>query len=44
MFMVNWFRTDNEGHFLWPGFNENGRVVKWMFERIDGEDNAVDTP
>lgn len=34
--MVNWFRKDADGTFLWPGYGENLRVVKWMFARIDG--------
>jgi phosphoenolpyruvate carboxykinase (GTP) len=44
IFYVNWFRKDAEGHFLWPGFAENSRVIKWVIERIEGTASAVDTP
>ena len=44
IFFVNWFRRDEDGRFLWPGFGENSRVLKWVFERIDGTAEAVDTP
>ncbi|MGH9522967.1 MAG: phosphoenolpyruvate carboxykinase (GTP) [Terriglobales bacterium] len=44
IFYVNWFRTDENGKFLWPGYGENSRVLKWVFERCDGTANAVDTP
>ncbi|XP_074066431.1 phosphoenolpyruvate carboxykinase, cytosolic [GTP] [Macrotis lagotis] len=44
IFHVNWFRKDKEGKFLWPGFGENSRVLEWIFNRIDGEDNAKLTP
>ena len=43
-FNVNWFRTDAEGNFIWPGFGDNMRVLDWMLKRIDGEVDAVDTP
>ena len=44
IFYVNWFRTDDHGKFLWPGYGDNSRVLKWIFERCDGKAGAVDTP
>lgn len=44
IFNVNWFRTDDEGNFVWPGFGDNMRVLDWMLKRIDGEVDAVETP
>lgn len=43
-FNVNWFRTDDEGHFIWPGFGDNMRVLDWMLKRIAGEVDGVETP
>jgi phosphoenolpyruvate carboxykinase (GTP) len=44
IFYVNWFRRDPAGTFLWPGFGENVRVLKWAIERIEGKAAAADTP
>jgi phosphoenolpyruvate carboxykinase (GTP) len=44
IFMVNWFRKDNGGKFIWPGFGENSRVLAWIFRRCDGEADAAETP
>ncbi len=44
VFMVNWFRKDDSGRFLWPGFGENSRVLAWVFERCDDEGGAEQTP
>lgn len=43
IFYVNWFRKSSDGKFLWPGFSDNSRVLKWMCERIDGKANAKKT-
>ncbi|MGN6600005.1 MAG: phosphoenolpyruvate carboxykinase (GTP), partial [Actinomycetes bacterium] len=44
IFYVNWFRKGDDGRWLWPGFGENSRVLKWVIERIEGTAAAVDTP
>ena len=44
IFFVNWFRKSEDGRWLWPGFGDNSRVLKWVFERCDGEGQAVETP
>jgi phosphoenolpyruvate carboxykinase (GTP) len=44
IFYVNWFRRGDDGRYLWPGFGENSRVLKWALQRIDGTADAVRTP
>jgi phosphoenolpyruvate carboxykinase (GTP) len=44
IFRVNWFRRDADGRFLWPGYSENMRILRWMVERIRGAGGAVETP
>ncbi|MBI4684757.1 MAG: phosphoenolpyruvate carboxykinase (GTP) [Nitrospirae bacterium] len=44
IFYVNWFRKSQEGKFLWPGFSDNSRVLKWMCDRVDGEVSAQKSP
>ena len=43
VYLVNWFRKDADGKFMWPGFGENSRVIEWIFGRCSGEDDAVET-
>ena len=43
IFHVNWFRTDDEGHFIWPGFGDNMRVLLWILARCEGKADAVET-
>jgi phosphoenolpyruvate carboxykinase (GTP) len=44
VFLVNWFRKDDEGKFIWPGYGENSRVLEWVFRRCNGEGETVETP
>jgi phosphoenolpyruvate carboxykinase (GTP) len=44
LFWVNWFRKDLDGNYMWPGFGDNIRVLKWVLESLDGTADAVDTP
>jgi phosphoenolpyruvate carboxykinase (GTP) len=44
IYYVNWFRKDQDGGFLWPGYGENSRVLKWVIERLEGTAAAVETP
>ncbi len=44
VFNVNWFRKDQKGNYIWPGFGENFRVIKWMLDRVDENVGAVETP
>jgi phosphoenolpyruvate carboxykinase (GTP) len=44
IFRVNWFLKNEEGQFIWPGFGENARVLRWIAQRLEGKAQAVQTP
>ena len=44
LYFVNWFRKDADGRFVWPGYGDNSRVLKWIVERLEGEAGAMETP
>jgi len=44
IYFVNWFRKGDDGRFLWPGYGENSRVLKWIIERVEGTADAVESP
>ena len=43
IYQVNWFRKDADGNFIWPGFGDNSRVLAWIIERLEGNEEARDT-
>jgi phosphoenolpyruvate carboxykinase (GTP) len=44
MFTVNWFRKDKNGKYIWPGYGENMRILKWIIERVNGQRRAIESP
>ena len=44
VYSINWFRTNDEGKFIWPGFGDNIRVLKWVIDRVNGKVDARETP
>src|SRR5690606_14736574 len=44
IYSVNWFRTDDDGKYIWPGFGDNIRVIKWVLDRVNGRVDARETP